>query len=326
MNRLALLSESQLTSILVTGANGFIGKAITEHLHSLKVCTLGACRNPANSPGEVRSPSLGELSNWIPILMGKSIVIHTAGRAHITDNAMNDPMKLFREINTAGTLRLAKQAANSGVRRFIFLSSIGVNGTHSTKPFNEADTCQPAEPYAVSKLEAEKGLMELSQETKMEVVIIRPPLVYGPCAPGNFGKLSNAVRRGTPLPLGAVTENRRTLVGLGNLVDLIVTCAYHPAAANQVFLAGDDEDLSTADLLRRMAKAFDVTPRLPPVPVALLKAIARAAGKGDMIDRLCGSLQVDISKAQEVLGWTPPISVDEGLRRAAEVFRREATV
>lgn len=326
MNRLTSLGESQLTSILVTGANGFIGKAITEHLRSLQADVVGACRNAENSPREVCSPSLGELSDWIPILMGKSVVIHTAGRAHIMNDAMIDPMKLFREINTAGTLRLAKQAAKSGVRRFIFLSSIGVNGTHSIKPFNETDTCQPAEPYAVSKLEAEKGLMELSQETKMEVVVIRPPLVYGPSAPGNFGKLSNAVKRGTPLPLGAVTQNRRTLVGLDNLVDLIVTCAYHPAAANQVFLAGDDEDLSTADLLRRMARAFDVTPRLPPVPVALLKAVARAAGKGDMIDRLCGSLQVDISKSREVLGWTPPISVDEGLRRAAEGFRRETAV
>lgn len=178
----------------------------------------------------------------------------------------------------------------------------------------------PVEPYAVSKLEAEQGLMELSRETGMEVVIIRPPLVYGPSAPGNFGKLANAVRRGIPLPLGAVTQNRRTLVGLDNLVDLIVTCAYHPAAANQAFLAGDDEDLSTADLLRRMAKAFGVSLRLLPVPVPVLKAMARAAGKRGMVERLCGSLQVDITKAREVLGWKPPLTVDEGLARVASGF------
>ena len=154
----------------------------------------------------------------------------------------------------------------------------------------------------------------------MEVVIIRPPLVYGPSAPGNFGKLANAVRRGIPLPLGAVTQNRRTLVGLDNLVDLIVTCAYHPAAANQAFLAGDDEDLSTADLLRRMAKDFGVSPRLLPVPVPVLKAMARAAGKSAMVERLCGSLQVDITKAREVLGWKPPLTVDEGLARVAAGF------
>lgn len=326
MNRSMFMNESGLNSILVTGANGFIGNAITEHLHTLRVDVVGARRHPAGCSREVLSPSLERLSNWMPILSGMSIVIHTAGRAHVMDDPTTDPIKLFRDVNTAGTLELARQAAHSGVRRFIFLSSIGVNGTQSTKPFSETDSPQPVEAYAVSKLEAEQGLIKLSEETGMEVVIIRPPLVYGPSAPGNFGKLANAVRRGIPLPLGAVTQNRRTLVGLDNLVDLIVTCAYHPAAAHQVFLGGDDEDLSTADLLRRMAKAFGVSSRLLPVPVPLLKAIARVAGKSGLVERLCGSLQVDITKAREVLGWKPPFTVDQGLARVAEGFLRDGQI
>ncbi|WP_281049860.1 NAD-dependent epimerase/dehydratase family protein [Thauera sp. GDN1] len=280
----------------------------------------GATRQPSDLRTDVPSPLLGDDAEWSPLLEQVDIVVHAAARAHVLNENAEDPLRLFQEVNTAGTLRLARQAAEVGVKRFLFLSSIGVNGTQSIKPFNESDTPQPVEPYAVSKREAEQGLMELSRETGMEVVIIRPPLVYGPSAPGNFGKLANAVRRGIPLPLGAVTQNRRTLVGLDNLVDLIMTCAYHPAAANQVFLAGDDEDLSTADLLHRMAKAFGVSPRLLPVPVPVLKAMARAAGKSGMVERLCGSLQVDITKAREVLGWKPPLTVDEGLARVAAGF------
>ncbi len=280
----------------------------------------GATRQPSDLRTDVPSPLLGDDAEWSPLLEQVDIVVHAAARAHVLNENAGDPLRLFQEVNTAGTLRLARQAAEVGVKRFLFLSSIGVNGTQSIKPFTESDTPQPVEPYAVSKREAEQGLMELSRETGMEVVIIRPPLVYGPSAPGNFGKLANAVRRGIPLPLGAVTQNRRTLVGLDNLVDLIMTCAYHPAAANQIFLAGDDEDLSTADLLRRMAKAFGVSPRLLPIPVPVLKAMARAAGKSGMVERLCGSLQVDITKAREVLGWKPPLTVDEGLARVAAGF------
>lgn len=305
---------------LVTGGNGFIGKRVCYRLTADRVDVIGGVRHPKACEWEAPSPSLDRIADWRPLLRDRTVVVHTAGRAHLLEDRAERPLDAFRAVNTAGTLRLAQQAVKMGVRRFVFLSSIGVNGTQSIKPFTESDVPHPVEPYAVSKLEAEQGLMELSKETGMEVVIIRPPLVYGPSAPGNFGKLANAVRRGIPLPLGAVTQNRRTLVGLDNLVDLIVTCACHPAAANQVFLAGDDEDLSTADLLDRMAKAFGVSPRLLPVPVPLLRAIARAAGKGGMVERLCGSLQVDITKAREVLGWKPPLTVDEGLARVAEGF------
>ncbi len=307
--------------VLITGASGFIGKGIAARLLGDRVSLIGAVRRPSGATWEASSPSLLDgYADWRPLLRNRSVVIHTAARAHILDDRAERPLDVFRAVNTAGTIRLAQQAADMGVRRFIFLSSIGVNGVQGTRRFTESDVPAPLEPYAVSKLEAEQALIQLAGKSGMEIVILRPPLVYGPDAPGNFGKLANAVRRGFPLPLGAVTHNRRTLVGLDNLVDLIVTCTYHPAAANQVFLAGDDEDLSTTDLLRRMAKAFGVSPRLLPVPVALLKIMARAAGKGDMIDRLCGSLQVDITKAREVLGWTPPFTVDEGLARAAKRF------
>ena len=306
--------------VLVTGASGFLGRAVMGRLLTEGAYVMGATRRPSDSIREVQTPSLGADADWSSVLVGTEVVIHCAARAHVLDETASDPIKRFREVNTVGTLRLARQAAQEGVRRFVFLSSIGVNGTQSRKPFTESDVPHPVEPYAVSKLEAEQGLMALSKERGMEVVIIRPPLVYGPSAPGNFGKLANAVRRGIPQPLGAITQNRRTLVGLDNLVDLIVTCAYHRAAANQIFLAGDDEDLSTADLLHRMAKAFGVSPRLLPVPVPVLKAMARAAGKSGMVERLCGSLQVDITKAREVLGWKPPLTVDEGLARVAAGF------
>ncbi len=310
----------EINNVLVTGGNGFIGRRISYRLAADRIDVTGAVRSPTHVEWQVRSPSLDREADWRPLLRDRTVVVHTAGRAHLLVDRAERPLDAFRAVNTAGTLRLAQQAVQMGVRRFVFLSSIGVSGANSVEPFTESDTPHPIEPYAVSKLEAEQGLMALSKEAGMEVVIIRPPLVYGPSAPGNFGKLANAVRRGIPLPLGAVTQNRRTLVGLDNLVDLIVTCAYHPSAANQVFLAGDDEDLSTADLLHRMAKAFGVSPRLLPVPVPVLKAMARAAGKSGMVERLCGSLQVDITKAREVLGWKPPLTVDEGLARVAAGF------
>lgn len=312
-----------LNRVLVTGASGFVGGAVVSRLLAGGVDVIGTVRLRTGEGWEAFSPSLDHTADWRPSLAGRTVVIHAAARAHIVNETAARPLDVFREVNTLGTLRLAEQAAELGVRRFVFLSSIGVNGCQTTRPFTEADVPNPQEPYAVSKLEAEQGLTQLAARTGMEVVILRPPLVYGADAPGNFGKLANAVRRGLPLPLGAVTRNRRTLVGLDNLVDLIVTCAHHPAAANQVFLAGDVEDLSTADLLRRIAKAFGLRPRLLPVPVAVLKAVAQVAGKAGMIERLCGSLQVDVTKAREVLGWTPPLSVDEGLARAAESSYRD---
>ena len=232
------------------------------------------------------------------------------------------PLAEFRRVNVDGTIRLARQAAQAGVKRFIFLSSIKVNGeaTQLGHPFLADQPPAPEDPYGISKREAEEGVRVLAQETGMEVVIIRPPLVYGPGVKANFLAMMRWLKRGIPLPLGAVTENRRSLVALDNLVDLIVTCLGHPAAANQTFLVSDAESLSTAALLRRMGDAIGRPTRLIPVPVPMLQLGAGLLGKRGMAQSLCGSLEVDISKTRDLLGWTPSISVDEGLRQTAEAF------
>jgi len=250
-------------------------------------------------------------------LAGITTVVHLAARAHIMRDTAADPLTAFRAVNVEGTLNLARQAVESGVKRFVFVSSIKVNGeaTKLGMPFSADDMPAPLDPYGVSKMEAEQGLRQIAAETGMEVVIIRPPLVYGPGVKANFAALMRAVQRGWPLPLGAV-HNQRSLVALDNLVDFIVTCLSHPQAANQTFLVSDGHDLSTTELVRGLARAAGVPARLLPVPVWALQAGASLLGKGDVVQRLCGNLQVDISKASNLLGWVPPVSVDEGLRRA----------
>jgi nucleoside-diphosphate-sugar epimerase len=223
----------------------------------------------------------------------------------------------FRAANVDITLKLARQAASARVRRFVFISSVKVNGecTAPGRPFTEADTPNPQDAYGQSKSEAEQGLRQIAAETGMEVVIIRPPLVYGPGVKANFSTLMRVVQRGWPLPLGAITHNRRSLVGLGNLVDLIVTCIVHPMASNQTFLVSDGHDLSTAHLVCKLARATGVSVRLWPVPLSLLRMVASLLGKETAVQRLCGNLQVDISKARHMLDWTPPLSLEESLRR-----------
>lgn len=231
----------------------------------------------------------------------------------------SNPLVEFQRVNVEGTLNLAKQAAETGVRRFVFVSSVKVNGegTAAGHPFTASDTAAPQDPYGISKMEAEQGLCQIAADTGMEVVIVRPPLIYGPGVKANFASLMRAVQRGIPLPLASVTHNRRSFVALDNLVDLLITCIDHPAAANQTFLVSDGEDLSTADLLRRLGQAMEKPARLIPVPPSLLQVGANLLGKGDMAQRLLGNLQVDISHTRNTLNWHPPISVDEGLRRAA---------
>jgi nucleoside-diphosphate-sugar epimerase len=228
-----------------------------------------------------------------------------------------DPLIAFRSVNVEGTLNLARQAAAAGVKRFVFVSSVKVNGeiTEPGRAFTEADAPDPQDAYGQSKHEAEQGLRQTAIDTGMEVVIIRPPLVYGPGVKANFAALMRAVQRGWPLPLGAV-HNQRSLVALDNLVDFIITCITHPQAANQTFLVSDGQDLSTTELVRGMAQAAGVPARLLPVPVWALQAAGSLLGKGDAVQRLCGNLQVDISKARTLLGWVPLVSVVEGLRRA----------
>ena len=233
-------------------------------------------------------------------------------------DAVFDPLADFRKVNVEGTINLAVQAASAGVKRFVFISTIGVNGAETfDSPFDIQDVPAPHSHYAISKYEAEVGLQALALESDMEVVVIRPPLCYGPNAPGNFGALMRWMQRKLPLPFGAVTHNRRSLVGLDNLVDLILTCIDHPRAANQTFLVSDGEDLSTADLLHRMGRAMKQPASMFPVPTPLLAAAAYFLGKKSVAQSLLGSLQVDIRKTCEILDWKPPLSVDEGLRRAA---------
>lgn len=312
--------------VLVTGANGFVGSRLagqlgrTDHFSlACAVRTTGTCRfGEEYSIGE-----LGPKTDWSAALRGQDVVVHLAARAHVMVDEAPDPLVEYRRVNVDGTLNLARQAIDAGVRRFVFVSSIKVNGeqTDLGQPFTSDQMTAPADAYGVSKLEAERGLLALGKESGMEVVIIRPPLVYGPGVKGNFATLIKLVEKGIPLPLGAIS-NKRTLVSLDNLVDLIQVCIDHPAAANEVFLAGDNRDLSTSELLREVGKAVGKPARLIPVPQGLLMVAARLLGKTDVARRLFGSLQVDISKARNLLGWEPPVSVEEGLRRCFELESR----
>ena len=306
--------------LLVTGATGFVGKAVCEQAVRHGLAVKGALRIHGEVPGCIESFVVGDINNatdWGSALVDVNAVVHLAARVHVMHDNAADPLAAFRAVNVEATLNLARQAAAAMVKRFVFISSVKVNGeaTLSGQPFTVDDVPAPLDAYGVSKMEAEQGLRQIAAETGMEVVIIRPPLVYGPGVKANFAALMRAVQRGWPLPLGAV-HNQRSLVALDNLVDFIVTCITHPQAANQTFLVSDGQDLSTTELVRGMAHAAGVPARLLPVPVWALQAGATLLGKRDAVQRLCGNLQVDISKARTLLGWVPPVSVDEGLRRA----------
>ncbi len=306
--------------ILVTGAAGFIGTALGARLRAEQACVTGLSRLPAPHCTAVGTmDTTGDWSDW---LRGVDTVVHLAGRAHVMRETASDPLQAYRRVNVDLTLHLARQAVAHGVRRFVFLSSIKVNGeaTRPGRPFRAGDAPAPVGPYAVSRREAEDALLALAARTSLEVVAIRSPLVYGPGVRANFRALMNALARGVPLPLGAI-DNRRTLVGLDNLVDLIVAAIRQPQAANRILFAGDGEDLSTRALVRRLAGAMQVRARLVPVPVPLLRLAGRLGGRDEAVRRLCDSLQVDLSDTCRVLGWTPPVSVDEGLRRTAGVGR-----
>ncbi|MDR3631866.1 MAG: SDR family oxidoreductase [Desulfocapsaceae bacterium] len=308
-------------NILVTGGTGFIGRALLAGLLEKKAFAVRTAvrRAPEGLPagvGSCRIDGLGPGTDWREAVQACQVVVHCAARVHVMEERAADPLQEFRRVNVQGTLRLARQAAEAGVGRFVFISSIKVNGeeTPLDRPFTEDDRPAPEDPYGISKYEAEEGLRRLAAKTGMEVVIIRPPLVYGPGVKGNFQRLIRWVDWGLPLPLGAV-QNKRSFVGLDNLADLTMTCIDHPAAGGQTFLAGDGEDLSTPELLRRVALALGKPARLLPVPQAFLQGMAALLGRRAMVKRLCGSLRVDIGKARSLLGWRPPLSVDEGLRR-----------
>ncbi|MBM3336522.1 MAG: SDR family oxidoreductase [Betaproteobacteria bacterium] len=315
--------------IMVTGATGFVGGALVRRLasdHSFKGVVAAIRINAESLPGGVLQVQIGDLlpsTNWGAALQGADAVVHCAARVHVMQEDTTDPLKTYREVNLSGTLNLARQAARTGVRRFVFVSSIKVNGetTQPGQPFTADDLPAPLDPYSISKLEAEQGLREIEAQTGMEVVIVRPPLVYGPGVKANFASMMHWLARGIPLPLGAINSTR-SVVALDNLVDLLVTCLKHPAAAGQTFLVSDGEDISTTELLRRTAEAMGRKAVLWPVPTFILEWGATLAGKQAVAQRLCGSLHVDITKTRQLLGWTPPVSVDEGLRRTAEGFHQ----
>ncbi len=317
-------------TLLVTGAAGFVGSAFVARAAAERSGGVrAAVRDKTSFPPGVAVLRIGDLgpdTDWREALIDCSAVVHCAARVHLMSDDATDPLAAYRKANVEGSVTLARQASAAGVRRLVFVSSIKVNG-EATAPgaaFTEDDPPAPADPYGISKLEAEQALLALAASTGIEVVIIRPPLVYGPGVRANFAALMRAVARGVPLPLGAVND-RRSLVAIDNLVDLINTCVEHPAAANEIFLVSDGEDLSTTELVRRLARAMGRPARLIPVPVPLLLAGAMLMGKRDIARRLLGSLQVDISKARSLLGWTPPVKVDEGLRRAVQSLGARAT-
>ncbi|MCU0071545.1 SDR family oxidoreductase [Pseudomonas koreensis] len=308
------------SQVLVTGATGFVGEALVFRLLRDKVFSpVAAVRGETRLSGlcQVVTVDMGDRA-LLPSLVGIDVVVHCAARVHVMNESAEGALERFRKINVEGTVRLARSAAEAGVKRFIFVSSIKVNG-EMTLPgvvFKADDVPAPLDPYGISKREAEDALRAISVETGMELVVIRPPLVYGPGVGANFLSMMRWLERGTPLPLGAI-HNHRSLVALENLVDLLNICISHPEAAGNTFLVSDGEDLSTTQLLRRMAIALGVKPRLLAVPSWILKAGASLIGRADLAQRLCGSLQVDISKTIDRLGWSPVIGVDDALRRTA---------
>jgi len=304
--------------ILLTGATGFIGKALVLELIQKNFNVSIAVRQKSNLfPDKVKQFVVGDFQSnpdFSASLAEAECVIHLAGKAHVIDKAEAPVLDEFRKINTELTLNLAKQAVASKVKRFIFLSSIGVNGNQNNQPFLEIDTPNPQEPYAISKYEAEQGLFKISKKTGMEVVIIRPPLVFGVKAPGNFGRLLHWVnaKHPIPLPFGSV-NNSRSLVALDNLVDFIILCINHKKAANEVFLISDGDDLSTTQLLQNILKIYKKNTLLLPVPVSLMLFVAKLIGKKSDAVRLFSSLRVDSSKARDLLEWKPIVTMKDQL-------------
>ncbi len=315
-----------MKKILVTGATGFIGQAVVKKLLALAFSVSAAVRSvsPAlpNSLTQIEIGDLASLPEDNSFLQGIDVVIHIAARAHIMNETESEPLAEFRKINTTATLNLAVQAAEAGVKRFIFISSIKVNGESTTRSlaFTSESTLIPTDPYALSKFEAEHGLLSLTKNTRMEVVIIRPPLVYGPGVKANFLTMINWVDTGIPLPLGAI-HNKRSLIALDNLVSFICHCINHPKAGNEVFLISDGEDISTTQLLKKVAKALHKKSRLLPVPVRLMRIVARLIGKQAIASRLFDSLQINSAKARELLDWQPVVTMDEQLRKITENFQ-----
>ncbi|MFS1423626.1 UDP-glucose 4-epimerase family protein [Shewanella sp. 10N.286.48.B5] len=307
--------------VLLTGYTGFVGSNVLD-LFKERADSIKCLGRRKPQFGTFYQGELSSSSEYGDALDGVDVIIHCAARVHVMDDSSIDPLGEFREVNTFATLNLAKQAIAAGVKRFIFVSSIKVNGesTLCSMPFTAANARSPEDFYGKSKSEAEEQLLQLAKDTGLEVVIIRPTLVYGPGVKANFASLMNLVSKGLPLPFGSIIHNKRSLVSVKNLVDLIMTCVDHPKAANQVFLVSDDHDVSTASMVKHMSYALGKSSRLIPVPLWCYRLVGKLIGKSDVVDRLIGSLQVDISHTKDTLGWVPPQTLEQGFKETAEYF------
>jgi nucleoside-diphosphate-sugar epimerase len=306
-------------NVLVTGASGFVGRALCETLAGRGHGVVPAVRNLQGITGERVIGDIGQQTNWCELLGGLQAVVHLAARVHVMQDRATDPLTSFRAVNTDGTLNLARQSAAAGVKRFVFVSSIKVNGEGQVLPYLETNPPAPQDAYAVSKWEAEQGLLEIATVTGMEVVVLRPPLIYGPGVSANFARLMHLVDKGWPLPFGLVS-NRRSLLYLGSLVDAVNLCIEHPAAANQTYLVADGEDVSTPELIRLLADCMGKSARLLSVPPGWLEFAASLLGKRQEMRRLLGSLVIDSEKLRQELGWVPPYSMHEGLQATVNEF------
>jgi len=314
--------------VLVTGATGFVGAAICRRMHLDGWQIRGAVRSVSDHerlPLGVEAVTVGSIgpdTEWAQSLADVDIVVHLAARTHVTHEMAIDPLKAYQLINVVGTERLARAAGAANVSRFIYLSSVKVNGEGKPEPYTEENLPAPEDPYGESKLEAEEALQAVSAETGVEVVIIRPPLVYGPGVKANFLHLLKTVHHGTPLPLGRI-RNRRSFIYLGNLVDAIAVCISRPEASGRTFLVSDGEDISTPELIRRISISLGKPARLFPFPHHLLCLIAKLTGRSAMANRLIGSLEIDISRIRRELGWSPPYTMEQGLWETATWFKKE---
>lgn len=306
--------------ILVSGATGFVGRALCGHLSMHGHVAVPAVRRDSGLAGEFVVGDIDGTTEWLAALAGCDAVVHLAARVHVMNDTAQDPLAPYRATNTAATLNLARQAAAAGVKRFVFISTIKVNGEGRDAAYREADAAMPEDAYAISKWEAEQGLQRIAADTGLEVVILRPPLVYGPGVKANFLRLLRTVRRGWPLPLGAI-RNRRSLLYLGNFVDAIKTCVEHPDVAGQTFLLDDGQPVSTPDLVRAVARAMGRPARLLAVPVSVLEFMGTLLGKQAAVARLTGSLYVDGSFIRSRLGWVPPYTMQQGLAATVADWR-----
>ncbi|MFA7399568.1 MAG: SDR family oxidoreductase [Sideroxydans sp.] len=320
-------SSQTVLRLLITGANGFVGSALSDVAIRQGFLVRGALRTNSQLQPRVEATIVGEIdgtTDWVRALDGVDVVIHCAARVHVMNDKAVDPMSEFLKTNVEGTANLAYQAVKAGVKRLVFVSSVKVNGEQSSegKPFTEDDLPAPQDAYGISKWEAEQTLLKIAQETGLEVVIVRPPLIYGARVGGNFLSLLRGVSRGLPLPLGAVS-NGRSLLYVDNLADALILCATHPNASGQTYLVSDGQDVSTAELIRMIAKAMSCKSRLFYFPISLMRALALLMGRGDKVSRLLGSLQVSNAKIRKELGWVPRYSIEDGLKVTADWFRKE---